>query len=56
MFKNKIIVTVSAGFIGSQLVEQLVSLWAEVTVIDNLSSGLFVQTFSSYRQRRFHTS
>jgi len=39
MFKNKIIVTGGAGFIGSHLVEQLVSLGVEVVVIDNLTSG-----------------
>ena len=35
----KAIVTGGAGFIGSHLVDKIVSLGSKVTVVDNLSSG-----------------
>ena len=37
--RSKVLVTGGAGFIGSHLVDALVSRGAEVTILDNLSSG-----------------
>jgi UDP-glucose 4-epimerase len=39
MKKRRLLVTGGAGFIGSHLVERLLSLGAEVRVLDNLSKG-----------------
>ena len=36
---KKVIVTGGAGFIGSHIVDKLISLGVEVIVLDNLSSG-----------------
>ncbi|HPC12728.1 MAG TPA: NAD-dependent epimerase/dehydratase family protein, partial [Candidatus Paceibacterota bacterium] len=36
---SKILVTGGAGFIGSTLVDKLIDLGDEVTVLDNLVSG-----------------
>lgn len=37
--KKKVLVTGGAGFIGSNLIKQLIKLEAKVTVLDNFSSG-----------------
>ena len=50
--KNKeILVTGGCGFIGSEIVKQLSALEANVTVLDNLSSGKkkYVENFQIRR-------
>jgi nucleoside-diphosphate-sugar epimerase len=37
---SRVLVTGGASFIGSHLVDKLVELEAEITVVDNLSSGI----------------
>jgi len=37
---SRVLVTGGASFIGSHLVDKLVELGAEITVVDNLSSGI----------------
>mgnify|MGYP001022797889 CR=1 FL=1 len=40
MFKGrKVVVTGGAGFIGSHIADRLVAEGAEVTIVDNLSTG-----------------
>jgi dTDP-D-glucose 4,6-dehydratase len=46
----RVVVTGGAGFMGSHLVERLVELGYEVTVLDNLSSGR-VENLSRVRGR-----
>ena len=43
----KCLVTGGAGFIGSNLVEQLIKLGHQVIVLDNLSTGQLVKFKSS---------
>lgn len=48
-----VLVTGGAGFIGSHLVDQLCSLGAHVTVLDNLSTGRIDNLFKSATQVTF---
>ena len=47
--KNKVLVTGADGFIGSHLVEELVSCGHEVAVLDNLSGGSAAQVPAGVR-------
>lgn len=48
-----ILVTGGASFIGSHLVDKLVSLGANVTVVDNLSSGKIENLYKSWNKIKF---
>jgi nucleoside-diphosphate-sugar epimerase len=45
-----ILVTGGASFIGSHLVDKLVSLGANVTVVDNLSRGKIENLYKSWNK------
>jgi UDP-glucose 4-epimerase len=51
--KTKVLVTGGAGFIGSHLVDRLVSEGMQVTVVDNLSSGSMENLGNSLERIRF---
>ncbi|WP_415280920.1 NAD-dependent epimerase/dehydratase family protein [Candidatus Nitrososphaera sp. FF02] len=50
----KALVTGGAGFIGSHLVDKLVALGSDVTVIDNLRSGKKENLTSHFGKKNFH--
>lgn len=50
---KKVLVTGGASFIGSHLVDKLVELGAQVTVIDNLSSGKLENLKNSWNKIKF---
>ena len=50
----KSIVTGGAGFIGSNLVDKLVSLGHKVTVIDNLKTGRLSNLKKSKRKNKIY--
>ncbi len=51
--KHKILVTGGAGFIGSHLVDRLMKLGCEVTVLDNLSQGSLENIEQWLENKRF---
>jgi UDP-glucose 4-epimerase len=51
---NKALVTGGAGFIGSHIVDELVSMGVETYVIDNLSSGSADNLSMSIRSGLLH--
>ena len=51
---KRLLVTGGAGFIGSNLVEKLLSLGAEVTVLDNFSTGKRENLAPFAKQSKFH--
>ncbi len=66
-YKNKkVCVTGGAGFIGSNIVRNLIDLGAKVTIVDNLSTGLLTNIkrifkdknieFSSYKNKKISTN
>ena len=52
--EKRVLVTGGSSFIGSHLVDKLVSLNSEVTVIDNLSSGTKENQSGSWEKISFH--
>ena len=52
--EKRVLVTGGSSFIGSHLVDKLVSLNSEVTVIDNLSSGTKENLSGSWEKISFH--
>ena len=51
---KKILVTGGAGFIGSHLVERLLSKGEEVFVVDNLSTGRLENIKHLKKNKKFH--
>lgn len=52
---NRYLVTGGAGFIGSHLVEQLITQGHEVIIVDNLSTGSLENLSNSSRRIEFHS-
>ena len=53
MKKKTVLVTGGAGFIGSHLVDRLVSKKYKIIVLDNLRSGLKKNLLESYKKIKF---
>ena len=51
--ESKVLVTGGASFIGSHLVDKLLSLGASITVVDNLSSGKLENLHKSRNKIKF---